>query len=164
MADHNDEQQQPVFHPISLTDFGRDDDDDASDSDSDNDEEDDDDDDMDVAVVVGSKPRPKNKRKRKATKKAVITNNVVPLHENAIQDCFLLAVKSHYKKPGDKTPPVLWHWDTDKNQGETAMDDAENRKEIDVDPQAEEEALQNWTPRPLRLPTWAVKCSPPGES
>ena len=74
----------------------------------------------------------------------------IPLQENAIQECFLLAIKSHDNKA--ITASTLWQWR--KPNDESTSGPA-------VDPKVEEEVMKTWNPRPLFLPTWAVQDDAP---
>ena len=67
----------------------------------------------------------------------------IPLYENAIEECFLLAVNSH-DTPIGESPQTVWHW----NDMQTEVSK--------VDMELEEESLRSWVPRPMFLPSWAV--------
>lgn len=69
----------------------------------------------------------------------------ISLNEKAIQECFLLAVKSHDNIDGFQE---AWHWDEDER---TLKRDAaiKGAKE-------EEKLLEGWVPRPMFLPMWAI--------
>jgi hypothetical protein len=75
-------------------------------------------------------------KKKSANARAVLPISKIPLNENAIQECFLMAVRSHNNEHQEE-----WHWN-------------ENKK---IDSKAEEEMLRSWVPRPMFLPTWAVQ-------
>lgn len=130
----NQPQQAPVFHPISLT-GGL-----MEDSDTD----DNDDNDHDTNDQKGPTTTLQSTTTMTTTN-TTKTMGTIPLYENAMEECFRLAVESH-----DATSSqAVWHWDKTIDKEETIM--------LQVDPAIEEEALRSWMPRPLFLPTWAIE-------
>lgn len=81
-------------------------------------------------------------------KRVLPKNATIPTLEDAIQDCFLLAVNSHDAEDVSK---AVWDWQVQCG--------ATTQPVPKVDPKTEEDALKSWIPRPLFLPTWAVNFS-----
>ncbi|CAB9508525.1 expressed unknown protein [Seminavis robusta] len=120
MSDETNPELSPaVFHTIPLP-FGDDDDDD-----------DDDEKTFTKTAEEGSKTE---------------LSSTTGVLENAIQDCFQIAIRNHDAKSVEEVEKAVWHWNPS----------ASNDDETPLDFETEKHALQTWVPRPLFLPSWAA--------